>query len=158
MSSERYRPARGMPTHNGSAYRTAGLTCGCLAVLASCAILTGCGSNLVDTLVGGLLTGTGGGLTVVPPDFPVRVGEGWQFQIAASSQASSVEKLSWQSSCASGAGTITTGGAFTALGMGQCTVWATYQIPPTDPNQPATQGSTNRVTFDIWPYGPKAGT
>ncbi|MBN1344666.1 MAG: hypothetical protein JXQ73_18385 [Phycisphaerae bacterium] len=118
--------------------------------------LLGCGNEKVGSLLGGALTtmglGGSGGLTVIAPDFPVRVGEQRQLRAIATGQASVNDIVEWQISGAGG--TLTSAGLFTATSIGQCTVWATYLITPTDANLPSYTATTNRVTFDVWPNGP----
>jgi hypothetical protein len=116
----------------------------------------GCGDQMLGSFMGGLLgDGGGGGLTVLPTAFPVRIGEQRQFRVAEAGGASSGDVISWQSS--GSAGTITPDGLFTATGMGTSTVWATYRIPATDEGGSPGIGTTNRVTFDVWPGGPGSG-
>ncbi len=120
----------------------------------------GCGSEAMDSLLGGLFgsVGSGSGLTVATPALPVRVGDERQIEVVPRGDAAASDITAWHLSCSSTVGTITGDGVFTAQGMGSCTVWATYRVQPTDPNNSVTTTSTNRVTFDIWPRGPSLGS
>ena len=125
---------------------------------ASLMALAGCAGDMVGSLLGGLLGGVGGSsgsLTVVAPDGPVRVGQQRQIQVVASGDVSANNVTGWHTS--GSGGTIGSDGTFTAVGIGRCTVWAAYEVPSTDPNLPARAATTNRVTFDVWPWGPSGG-
>jgi len=127
----------------------------CAGLIALLALLPGCDNQTLGTLVGGMLGGTGGGgLTVLPPSLPVRKGEQRQFQVVGSDGVSPADVVSWQISGTPTAGTITQNGVFTALNMGTCTVWATYRIPSTD-GSPSRTATSNRVSFEVWPLGPR---
>ncbi len=140
--------------HSGRSFRPLVVSAGLVMSVASHA---GCGDQMLGSLMGGMLGGggTSGGLTVLPTAFPVRVGEERQFLVAENGDASAGDILSWQSSGL--AGTITSRGLFTAVSAGTCTVWATYRIPATDGSGSPGVGTTNRVTFEVWPRGPQAG-
>ncbi len=126
----------------------------CAGLIASLTLLAGCENQTLNTFVSGMLGGTGGsGLTVLPPSLPVRKGEQRQFQVVGSDSVSAADIVSWHISSTAVAGTITQNGVFTALNMGTCTVWATYQVPSTDGSASRT-ATSNRVTFDVWPVGP----
>jgi hypothetical protein len=126
-----------------------------ISMFATLALGAGCGSGIAGSLIGGLLgtsVGGGGGLTIMPPAYPVRVGEQRQFRAISSDPNLQAEDLVWQSS--GSGGTITPDGLFTAAEMGVCTVWASYRVPSSDPTAAPRVATTNRVSFDIWPRGP----
>lgn len=118
-------------------------------------LATGCNNPLLDSLLGGLLGG-GSGLSIVTPSLPVRTGEDRQIEVTSSGNVSTGDIVSWHVSGTGG--TISQDGLFSAASMGQVTIWATYRIPAQDPNNPPISTTTNKVTFDIWPHGPKSGS
>ncbi len=119
----------------------------------STVVLIGCGNQLAGTFLGGFFGGGGGGgLAVSSAPYPVRVGDQIQFTTTGEGQ-----NIVWRSSCDPGSGSINNSGVFTATQQGICTVWATYQTIPSDPNIAPQSATSNRVTFEVWARGPSLG-